>query len=99
MRERGQYQFQFLKTRSSSGVGSKIIMGYDQETLRIFDLEEGDADVPVKTASDMLADLRRKNNQAATGTSTTENKKPDQPSVNPVKSVVSLKELTSLIKR
>ncbi|NDF30477.1 MAG: hypothetical protein EB150_09845 [Nitrososphaeria archaeon] len=99
MRERGQYQFQFLKTRSSSGVGSKIIMGYDQETLRIFDLEEGDADVPVKTASDMLADLRRKNNQAATGNSATENKKPDQPSVDPVKSVASLKELTSLIKR
>lgn len=99
MRERGQYQFQFLKTRSSSGVGSKIIMGYDQETLRIFDLEEGDADVPVKTASDMLADLRRKNNPGATGASPHDVKRSDPPQVDPVKSVASLKELTSLIKR
>ena len=97
MRERGQYQFQFLKTRSSSGVGSKIIMGYDQETLRIFDLEEHDADVPVKTASDMLADLRRKN---TLDPSNHMNKKPDpaaQP--DPVRSVATLKELTSLIRR
>ena len=97
MRERGQYQFQFLKTRSSSGVGSKIIMGYDQETLRIFDLEEHDADVPVKTASDMLADLRRKN---TLDPSNHVNKKPDlaaQP--DPVRSVATLKELTSLIRR
>jgi len=97
MRERGQYQFQFLKTRSSSGVGSKIIMGYDQETLRIFDLEEGGADVPVKTAQDMLADLRRKNNTSANNDQ--DNKKPDQPSADPVKSVATLQELTRLIKR
>jgi hypothetical protein len=97
MRERGQYQFQFLKTRSSSGVGSKIIMGYDQETLRIFDLEEGDADVPVKTAQDMLADLRRKNNTSSNNDPA--NKRPDQPVADPVKSVSTLQELTRLIKR
>lgn len=37
MRERGQYQIQFLKTRNSSGVGQKIDLSFDRETLRIFD--------------------------------------------------------------
>jgi len=95
MRERGQYQFQFLKTRSSSGVGSKIIMGFDTETLRIFDLEEGEQ-APVKTAADMMADLRRKNSGS---TGAIEIKKPDQGPPDPVKSISTLKELTSLIRR
>jgi replicative DNA helicase len=41
MRERGQYQIQLMKTRSSSGVGQKIDLSFDVETLRIFD--DGDS--------------------------------------------------------
>jgi len=37
MRERGQYQIQLMKTRSSSGVGQKIELAFDIETLRITD--------------------------------------------------------------
>ena len=37
MRERGQYQLQLMKTRSSSGVGQKIELAFNVETLRIFD--------------------------------------------------------------
>ena len=40
MRERGEYQCQFLKTRSSSGVGSKVLLGFDLTNLRIFNLDE-----------------------------------------------------------
>jgi len=40
MRERGRVQIQFMKTRSSSGVGTKLDLGYDMETLRITDLDE-----------------------------------------------------------
>ena len=40
MRERGRVQIQFMKTRSSSGVGSKLDLGYDMNTLRITDLDE-----------------------------------------------------------
>ena len=40
MRERGRYQIQLMKTRSSSGVGMKIDLAYDIDTLRITDLEE-----------------------------------------------------------
>ena len=42
MRERGRYQIQLMKTRSSSGVGMKIDLEFNIDTLRITDLEEQD---------------------------------------------------------
>ena len=44
MRERGQYQIQLMKTRSSSGVGQKVDLAFDIETLRITD--PGTSNVP-----------------------------------------------------
>jgi hypothetical protein len=43
MRERGRYQIQFMKTRSSSGVGQKVDLEFNVDTLRITDLEEEEA--------------------------------------------------------
>ena len=40
MRERGRYQIQFMKTRSSSGVGQKVDLEFDIDTLRIRDLSD-----------------------------------------------------------
>ena len=40
MRERGRYQLQLMKTRSSSGVGQKVDLEFDLDTLRISDLPE-----------------------------------------------------------
>ena len=37
MREKGRYQIQFMKTRSSSGVGTKVDLRFDPDTLRIED--------------------------------------------------------------
>jgi len=42
MRERGRYQLQLMKTRSSSGVGTKIDLDFNVETLRITDCEQED---------------------------------------------------------
>jgi len=44
MRERGRYQIQFMKTRSSSGVGQKIDLAFNPDTLKISDCEEQDED-------------------------------------------------------
>ena len=45
MRERGRYQIQLMKTRSSSGVGQKVDLEFNIETLRITDVgEEGQSD-------------------------------------------------------
>ena len=40
MKERGRYQIQFMKTRSSSGVGQKVDLEFNVDTLRITDLDE-----------------------------------------------------------
>ena len=42
MRERGRYQIQLMKTRSSSGVGAKVDLEFDIDSLRIRDLAEDD---------------------------------------------------------
>lgn len=44
MRERGRYQIQFMKTRSSSGVGQKVDLEFDVDTLRIKDLGEEESE-------------------------------------------------------
>ena len=51
MRERGRYQIQLMKTRSSSGVGSKVDLEFNLESLRIADLppELQDQRAPVMT--------------------------------------------------
>jgi hypothetical protein len=63
MKERGQYQIQFLKTRSSSGVGSKVYLGFDPNTLKIFDLDEEAQAAANGTANgaEVFDELRRKN--------------------------------------
>ena len=40
LRERGKYQLQLLKTRSSSGVGTRIDLEFNVESLRILDAGE-----------------------------------------------------------
>lgn len=42
MKERGQLQIEFMKTRSSGGEGKKIELGYDNTCMRIFDLPDED---------------------------------------------------------
>lgn len=60
MRENGRYQVQFIKTRSSSGVGSKLDLGYDPETLRIYDLDEDDDEADTVSAKDMLDNIKKR---------------------------------------
>ena len=57
MRERGKYQLQLMKTRSSSGVGQKVELGFDVSSLRITDL--GEDHVPEATPqSDVMEKLK-----------------------------------------
>jgi hypothetical protein len=43
MKERGEYQIQFLKTRSSSGVGQRVYLRIHPESLRITDAPQEQA--------------------------------------------------------
>ena len=61
MREKGRYQIQFMKTRSSSGVGTKVDLRFDPDTLRIEDLQDGDEDAMTVTTNNLVDQLKRGN--------------------------------------
>ena len=48
-----------MKTRSSSGVGSKVDLKFNPDTLRIEDLEEGDEDAQTDTSMGLIDQLKR----------------------------------------
>lgn len=59
MRERGQYQIQLMKTRSSSGVGQKVDLSFNVDTLRIFDDGESTGYVSnSQSASSILSKIK-----------------------------------------
>jgi len=63
MKERGRYQIQFMKTRSSSGVGQKVDLEFNVETLRITDLGDEDdnsfAQQKAQATSNLMQSLKR----------------------------------------
>lgn len=62
MRERGRYQIQLMKTRSSSGVGQKIELEFNVDSLRITDLDEADsyASGAQSAGSSLLASIKQR---------------------------------------
>jgi replicative DNA helicase len=73
MRERGRYQIQFMKTRSSSGVGSKVDLKFNPDTLRIEDLAESDSDDALTVTSTSLLDQLKRNGSIKAETPTAAN--------------------------
>jgi len=61
MRERGRYQIQFMKTRSSAGVGQKVDLKFNPDTLRVTDLDEDDEDALTITTNSLVDQLKRTN--------------------------------------
>jgi len=59
-----------MKTRSSSGVGQKIDLGFDVDTLRIFDIgEDDDQATATSSGSSAIANaLKRTNTVQSTDT-------------------------------
>ncbi len=69
MRERGKYQIQCMKSRSSTGVGQKIDLEYNIDTMRITDPGEG-AEMGVKPqTSSIMASIKAKSTSAEEGSS------------------------------
>jgi hypothetical protein len=96
MRERGRYQVQLMKTRSSSGVGSKVDLEFNLESLRITDLgEEHQSDNGQPAPSELMKSIK---------TTTTVGEKPvtepkgDQPKVSAEVQSSKLKQMLSNIK-
>jgi hypothetical protein len=59
MKEAGRYQVQFMKTRSSSGVGSRVDLEFNSKSLRISDLDEDDDNAVTAATKDVFEKLKR----------------------------------------
>jgi replicative DNA helicase len=66
MRERGRYQIQCMKSRSSTGVGQKIDLEYNVESMRITDpgLDANEGTGPVKI-SNIMSQIKSKVTESA----------------------------------
>ena len=100
MRDQGKYQLQLMKTRSSSGVGQKIELDFNVDTLRITDPDpegnnEAEAYVPAATPESVLSRIRT---QSTVNTSVTDDEKPVIP-VNNDKQAVKLDSLLGDIQK
>ena len=71
MRERGRYQIQLMKTRSSSGVGAKVDLEFDIDSLRIRDLGEEEDQSASPGKSNVFDQIKR---NAGTANTTDETK-------------------------
>ncbi len=60
MRDHGRYQVQLMKTRSSSGVGMKVDLDFNVDTLRIQDLDEDEAQQPTRPGSNILNAIKQR---------------------------------------
>jgi archaellum biogenesis ATPase FlaH len=87
MRERGRYQLQLIKTRSSGGVGSKIDLAFDVDNLKITDLDDSEIEDTVATSSSNVLDNIKKR------TSTVSNKSEGAQVVEKVEEVAKLRDL------
>ncbi len=71
MRERGRVQIQFMKTRSSSGVGQKLDLKFNINSLRIEDLDEDEQEDNSTTS--IYQKLKTKSSVAPAGENVAEN--------------------------
>jgi|TARA_R110002074_G_scaffold166179_6_gene326581 KaiC/GvpD/RAD55 family RecA-like ATPase len=60
MRERGRYQIQFMKTRSSAGLGQKIDLKFDIKGLRITDLDKDEEGSTMHQPTQIYDKLKKK---------------------------------------
>ena len=89
MRERGRVQIKFMKTRSSSGVGSKLDLKFNMDSLKIEDLDPDDQEDEGAVTS-IYQKLKTKSSVAPAGESVTENNMDANPQVDATDRLKSL---------
>jgi len=67
MKERGKYQIQCMKSRSSTGVGQKIDLEYNMETMRITDAGGDEEGFSKKPTSSFMDQIKAKSNVKSEG--------------------------------
>ena len=90
MRERGRYQIQLMKTRSSSGVGTKVDLEFNVSSLRIMDIgEEGQQSQTRESPTELMKSIK---------TTTTVGEKPVQSADNTEQPKVTAEVQSSKLK-
>jgi hypothetical protein len=100
MRERGKYQIQLLKTRSSNGVGMKVDLDFDVNSLRIVDSAEEEGDSTAQTTVNNILDkIKPKNSILPTKTRDGDPIDPDTGEITPKapKADVNANKLKSML--
>jgi archaellum biogenesis ATPase FlaH len=69
MKERGRYQIQFMKTRSSSGVGQKVDLEFDVDSLRIRSLDEEESQSYNQQGKNKIYDSLKQTSKVTSGAS------------------------------
>ena len=97
MRERGRYQIQCMKSRSSTGVGQKIDLEYNIETMRITDAGEDTSQQGGMGGSNLYQSIKARS-QLATAESTDNIEMSEVPRVESDMQSAKLKQLLGQIK-
>jgi len=79
MKERGRYQIQFMKTRSSSGVGQKVDLEFDVDSLRIRDLADDPEYKQFDKQRSTIYDSLKQTSKVSAGDSTPKDARPEVP--------------------
>ena len=79
MKERGRYQIQFMKTRSSSGVGQKVDLEFDVDSLRIRDLADDPEYKQFDKQRSTIYDSLKQTSKVSTGDGTSTDAQPRMP--------------------
>jgi len=99
MRERGKYQIQFMKTRSSSGVGHKVDLEFNVDTLRILDLAEDEEYQSFKKqAPSIYNNLKRTSTVTAEAKQEHQSDEPPKDDIGKVRANVESSKIKDLIK-
>lgn len=88
MRDKGQYELQFLKTRSAAAVGHRVKMAVSRDHLRITDWPDGEghAGPRIETPSELRSEMKHKFNGSMQEMTTPSDK---EPVANPVKDALA----------
>lgn len=65
MRERGKYQIQCMKSRSSTGVGQHVELEYNIDTMRITDDDPDQSSPPPPSSADIMSKIKTTSNVGA----------------------------------
>lgn len=90
LKDRGRYQLQFMKTRNSSGVGQKIDLAFNVDTLRITDLGEDYQEEPTTSIYESLK-------KTSKITHDNKNTEPDTDPVAKIRGVQSTSKIRELL--